>query len=70
MSQDDMPIELVRLSYIKLGDTFAVRFTINGIEQSLILTPQIDQTLLVSSIFKTIMVLADPVGPCINEVPY
>jgi len=70
MSDHEMPEEIVRVSYIKLGDTHALRFTIDGVEQNLILMPRIEPTVFVASIFKTCMVLADPIGPCINEEPY
>jgi hypothetical protein len=70
MSDNEMPEEIVRVSYVKLGDAHAIRFTINGVEQSLVLMPRIDPIVFVSSVFKTCMVLADPIGPCVNEEPY
>jgi hypothetical protein len=67
---NEMPVELVRLSYICLGESHAIRFTLHGVQQNLVLVPGMDPLDLVSALFKTIMVVADPVGPCVNEEPY
>lgn len=67
---NDMPVELVRLSYIKLGESFAIRFTLHGVQQNLVLVPGMDPLDLVSALFKTVMTVSDPVGPCVNDEPY
>ena len=69
-NNDEMPVELVRLSYIQLGESFAIRFTLHGVQQNLVLVPGMDPLDLVSALFKTVMTVADPVGPCVNDQPY
>lgn len=69
-NNDEMPIELVNLSYIQLGDSHAIRFTLHGQPQQLILIPHIDPIVLISVLYKSVMVAADPVGPCVNDEPY
>jgi predicted transcriptional regulator len=68
--RDEMPIEIVRLSYVRYGDKYGIRFTLDGQEQQLVIVPAIDPIVLISTLFKTIQVLADPVGPCVNDEPY
>jgi len=72
MSDDDkeLPVEIVRLSYIKMGDSHAIRFTIHGVQQNLVLVPGMEPLDLVAALFKTVMVVADPVGPCVNDEAY
>lgn len=71
MSNDnELPTEIVNMSYIQLGDTFAIRFTLHGVQQQLILVPRIEPIELISVLFKAAMVAADPVGPCVNDEPY
>ena len=69
-NDNEMPVEVVNLSYIRLGDDYAIRFTLHGVPQQLVLVPRIDSIELISVLYKAIMVVADPVGPCVNEQPY
>lgn len=70
MSEDIKPKELVGFSLICMDNDYAIRFTINEIQQQLILVPAIDPRSLVESIYKSVILLSDPVGECINEIAY
>ena len=63
------PVELLKVSYQQIGVSHVLMFVINGQEQLPILVPKCNEFELASCIQKMVNVIADPIGPCINEIP-
>lgn len=65
------PIEVLAFSYQQIGEKeYVVLFTVYGTEMQPILVPECDPISLISCICKMIRVLSDPVGDCINDIPF
>ncbi len=70
MSNKTVTEELLHVELLRNGNTYGIRFTINGLPQNVLVVPEVDPLELAQAVYKVCLQLADPIGPCVNEEPY